>query len=138
MDKFPSDLLTEIRQLRARVETLEAQARQREGLTSASQGWKIGNMPAPPTPTGGGHLFAAGGDPFWTDSSGAVHELITPPFPQASAVANQDPLETDSSAPTNYSSTWGQRVRTDLVATRAKVFEIQTALRTSVPPLMDS
>lgn len=125
-DKYPGDVLAELRSLRAEVNELKALLRQRDGLTTASAGWVISNRAAPPTPTGAGHLFASGGVPFWTDSSGNIHELITP---QASAVPNQDPLVTDSTAPGTYNSTWGQRVRTDLVATRATVFDIQTALR---------
>ncbi|WP_326646697.1 hypothetical protein OG884_18895 [Streptosporangium sp. NBC_01755] len=88
MDKFPGDLSAEIRQLRAEVDELRALLRQQSPLTSASAGWKIGNMASPPTPAGGGHLFASGGDPYWKDSGGVVHELITPPFPQGIAVAN--------------------------------------------------
>ncbi|WP_326642846.1 hypothetical protein OG884_05705 [Streptosporangium sp. NBC_01755] len=100
MDKFPGDLSAEIRQLRAEVDELRALLRQQSPLTSASAGWKIGNMASPPTPTGGGHLFASGGDPYWKDSGGVVHELITPPFPQGVAVAN--PANTLTNATGTY------------------------------------
>lgn len=118
MDKFQSDLLAEFRQLRARVETLEAQLRQRDGLTSASAGWKIGNMAAPATPTGGGHLFASSGTPFWKTSSGTILDLTPPSFPLCSAVADPPDFTSASTAGPTYDSAT-RNMLTDLRADAA-------------------
>src|SRR4051812_12279602 len=77
MDKYPGDVLAEIRKLRAEVDELRALLRQRDGLTSASAGWKIGNRTTPSAPASGGHLFANGGDPYWIDSGSIITPLIT-------------------------------------------------------------
>lgn len=135
-DKYPGDVLAEIRQLRARVETLEAQLRQRDGLTTASAGWKIGDMAAPPTPVGGGYLFSSGGDPLWKDSGGVTHDLITPPFPQASSIANQASMLAGASAPSTYSDTYLTNLREDVRATRQFAFDLTTKLRTTTPPII--
>ena len=117
-DKFPGDVLAEIRQLRARVETLEAQLRQRDGLTSASAGWKIGNMATPPTPTGGGHLFASSGTPFWKTSAGTILDLTPPSFPLASAVSDPPDFTSASTAGATYNAAT-QNMLTDLRADAA-------------------
>ena len=118
MDKFPGDALAEIRELRARVESLEAQLRQRDGLTSASAGWKIGNMATPPAPASGGHLFAAGGAPFWKNSAGVISELITPSFPLCSAVTDPPDFTSAATAGATYDSAT-RNMLTDLRADAA-------------------
>lgn len=117
-DKYPGDVLAEIRQLRARIETLEAQLRQRDGLTSASAGWKIGDMATPPAPASGGHLFGSGGAPYWKNSSGVISELITPSFPLAAAVANPPNFTSASTAGATYDSAT-RNMLTDLRADAA-------------------
>lgn len=127
MDRYPDDLFEQVRQLTARVAQLEAQLQQRAPLTSASQGWRLSDMSIPSVAAGEIHIGSAGGEFFSVNSAGTVKRM----FVQAAAVATQAALETDVSAPASYSATWGQRVRNDLVATRATVFELQTSLRNS-------
>lgn len=129
---YPGDPWERIRQLERDVEELKALFRQRPGLTSASAGWVIGNMSTPPTPSGGGHLFASGGEPLWKDSSGVTHELITPSFPLAAAVSDPPDFTSAASAPPTYTSA-AQNMLTDLRAdaagTKIALDNLLTSLR---------
>ncbi|MFD9949812.1 hypothetical protein ACFWYW_55915 [Nonomuraea sp. NPDC059023] len=116
-----------------RFESLEHQPQQqfsssqnRSGYSHASNGLILNDQATPPIPTPGDvHIYADSG----RLRARSTLDDVTLIDKRADAVANQDPLETDVTAPGSYSQTWGQRVRTDLVATRAKIFEIQTVLR---------
>lgn len=125
-DQYGSTEVRIIKELERRIAALEQQVRARPGapVLQASGPLFIPNS-SPDVPVGGVRLYAAGGQLRIIQSDGNV---VTIP---AAHVANQDPLLTDVTAPGSYSATWGQRVRDDLVATRSKIFELQTAWRLS-------
>lgn len=125
-DRYPDNLFEEIRRLTARIDALEAQLRQRPGVTQASQGWLLSDM-AIPSVSAGQCQIGCNSSEFYAATSSGVKRL----FLQAAATSTQVPLETDASAPGSYSTAWGQRVRNDLVNTRATAFAIQDVLRTA-------
>lgn len=83
---YPRGLEDRLDALERRVEQLFASIQNRQPLTTASQGWQIPNGSLPSAPASGGHLTAAGSEPYWTDSSGSSYSLKPPePSPPASA-----------------------------------------------------
>lgn len=126
-DLYPGDLMTRLDQLERTVAELQALLGARQPLTAASQGWLMSNMSVPSVSAGTCHIGCNSGDVFSVNASGQVKRM----FLQAAATATQDPLQTDVTAPGSYSAAWGQRVRDDLVATRATGFAIQSVLRTA-------
>ncbi|MFI7448062.1 hypothetical protein ACIBQX_11240 [Nonomuraea sp. NPDC049714] len=129
MDKYPGDVLADIRKLQAEVAELKALLHQRSGLTTASQGWVIGNVASPSTPAAGGHLFATAGEPFWKDSSGTTTSLLSQPVPQAADVGGMSGLSTPNSWPETYNRANGEAVQDDLTMLRTFGLDLRAALR---------
>lgn len=70
MDKYPSDLLAEIRQLRAEVAALQAEVKRRPALTTASQGWRMKDQSIPAVAEGEIHIGSNNGELFIATASG--------------------------------------------------------------------
>ncbi|KAB8186851.1 hypothetical protein FH608_046010 [Nonomuraea phyllanthi] len=101
-DRFPDDLFEQIRQLAARVDHLEAQLRQRPGVTKASQGWLLADMSVPTVPSGHVQIGCASGDFYVATSDGEVKRM---PGVGSSVVTPDVDL---SDAPSSYNQTWAQ------------------------------
>jgi hypothetical protein len=132
LDRYSFDVLEEIRRLRTEVDELKALLGQRGGLTTASAGWKIGNMATPATPAGGGHLFASGGNPFWKSSGGIVYDLRQPSFPLASGVSDPPDFTSAATAPATYTATTQNmltNLRADAAGTKVALDNLLSSLR---------
>lgn len=70
MDKFSGNLADEVAKLRAEVNELRALLRQRQPLTTASQGWRMTDMSIPSVGPGEVQIGSSGGDLFVATSSG--------------------------------------------------------------------
>ncbi|WP_214322100.1 hypothetical protein [Nonomuraea sediminis] len=70
-DVYPADLLAEIRDLKRRVEQLEAS---RGSLTAASKGWLMSDMAIPSVSSGQIQIGCNGGD-FYVKTSSTVKRI---------------------------------------------------------------
>lgn len=124
-DVYPGDLLAEIRDLRKRVEDLEALLKARTPITSASKGWLLTDMSIPTVSAGTVHIGSNGGDFFAATTSGTKRMFL-----QAATIANQANFISGDIAGTPTATQYNN-LRADAVATRAYGFDLTTRLRTA-------
>lgn len=86
-DVFPSDPMQRIRQLERDVEELKALLKQRQPLTTASQGWRMTDMSIPSVGSGEIQIGSNGGELFVATASGTQRlnqlnvPVTTPTYP---------------------------------------------------------
>ncbi|MEU7861211.1 hypothetical protein [Nonomuraea sp. NPDC049141] len=124
-DVYQGSLVSELRDLRRRVEELEALLKARPALTAASQGWLLTNMSIPSVAAGTVHIGANGGDFFAQTTSGTKRMFL-----QAAAIANQANFISGDIAGTPTATQYNN-LRADAVATRQYGFDLTTRLRTA-------
>ncbi|MGI5274902.1 hypothetical protein ACQEUU_37615 [Nonomuraea sp. CA-218870] len=87
MDKFSGNIADDVAKLRAEVNELRALVRQRQPLTTASQGWKMTDMAIPSVGPGEIQIGSNGGELFVATESGTQRlnqlnvPVATPPYP---------------------------------------------------------
>jgi len=123
---FPDNLPDRIRQLERDVDELKALLRQRQPLTTASQGWVLSEMSIPSVESDTVRIGCNNADFFARTSSGVTKRM----FAQAAAIANQDNFISDNVGGTPNATQYNN-LRADAVATRAYVFEVVSRFRAS-------
>ncbi|MGS2645820.1 hypothetical protein [Streptosporangium sp. G12] len=122
MDRFPADLLADIRNIQRAVD--QASLAKGRPLTTASAGWILPNMPTPDNPANGVHLFAQENTLYALSASGALQSIPD----QASAVSNPAP-PTATTIGANPTSTDYNKVVADLNQLYAALFALMNSFR---------
>jgi hypothetical protein len=120
-DIYPDSLIADLKDLRKRVEELEALQSARAPLTEASKGWLMSDMAIPSVPSGKVHVGCNDGQFFVRDSDGTTRRL-------AAGVAVGDPSYNLTNATPSYVQGQAQTV----VDTLDALFTAFTALKASL------
>ncbi|SEN87587.1 hypothetical protein [Nonomuraea pusilla] len=99
----PEDLADRIKALEQAVRDLKSSITNQSGLTSASQGWVLGNMGVPSVAPGTVQIGCNGGQFYAAEAGGVVKRM----YPQMSKVTMVD--FDLGNAPATYSSTYAQQ-----------------------------
>ncbi len=123
-DVYPSDLAARVEQLERTVAELQAALGQRQPLTSASQGWLLGNMSIPSV-SDGVHIGSSGDEPFFATPSG------TKRLPNVAVNVAAPSAISAGSAPGSYSSSHSQALVTDVTNLRTTLAATLSVLKTA-------
>jgi hypothetical protein len=121
-DVYPGNLVSDIRDLRERVESLEALLSARQPITAASKGWLMSEMAIPSVSAGQVQIGCNDGRFFARDADGIRR------IPAQGGEVIEPNVSIDS-APGDYDSGWGQSVADGVESVYLSLLELLSELR---------